>query len=199
MRARGFTLLEMLVTLAVVGLSATLIWQALAQMAAVEQRLGTSQFASGKHALQRAWVEQAIAGVMTGPEDAGLDLTGRADGMRALTTLPPVADPRGPELVVLELNVRNGLTRLQARRHSDAAAQDLWVWAGPGRFEYLGAAGQWHDRWPPDSTREQRRRELPLAIRLIGPPDGPVLAALVAQPSPLLMRRNIMADDQVRR
>ena len=59
MRARGFTLVEMLVTLAIVALVSGLLWQALATVAQLEGQLARTRTLSSDDQLRRAWVSNA--------------------------------------------------------------------------------------------------------------------------------------------
>ena len=195
MRARGFTLVEMLVTLAVVSLVGALLWQALATAGRLEQQLERTRTLSNDDLLRRAWVEQALAGVMTGAQGDPVRFRGRRDTLSGYTAMPPWPGSLGPELMTLEIE-RSGdeAQRLLARRPGRDEPLELWRWAGrDGGFEYLDTGGRWHDTWPPPQGRQPR---LPVAVRLHGPPAGTVMVAVTTGQMPMLRQREVRLDDR---
>ncbi len=213
-QARGFTLVEMLVTLAVVGLVSTLLWQALAQVAQLETRLADGRALADGDRLRRAWVQQALAGIATGPLGTREAVAGTPDTLSSFTTLPPWPDAGGLQRMTLRLTTerQDGQVVVTLTATADASREGgspgregpaLWRWPGEGRFEYLAADGQWLPRWPPTATSgtgaEPAPPRLPVAVRLLGPPSGALLVPIVADPSPLISRRDVMDNDDARR
>ncbi|HMO45614.1 MAG TPA: type II secretion system protein [Rubrivivax sp.] len=193
MKARGFTLVEMLVTLALVALVSSLLWQALATVARIEAQLARTRTLSNDEQLRRAWVEQALSGVMTGPQGDPLRFSGSAMQISSYTTMPPWPGSLGPELMRLEIERSGGGQRLIVRRPGTDAPLELWRWAGAeGRFDYLDAAGRWHDAWPaPDAARPE---PLPAAVRVLGPPAGAVLVAVMTTQGQMLRQQDLLSD-----
>jgi prepilin-type N-terminal cleavage/methylation domain-containing protein len=212
MRARGFTLVEMLVTLVLVALVAGLLWQALATVARLEATLARTRTLGDDDALRRAWVELALGGVMTGTAADPVRFSGRDDGLTAYSTMPPWPGSLGPEAMTLAIE-RGGVggvgggsgERLLARRGSDGEPVELWRWPDPGgRFDYLDADGRWHGRWPPPLDQASpgqptRPPPLPAAVRLSGPPAGPLLVPITAGRNPMLQQQELLPDDAVLR
>jgi prepilin-type N-terminal cleavage/methylation domain-containing protein len=195
MRARGFTLVEMLVTLTLVALVTGLLWQALATVARLELSLARTRTLSDDDALRRAWLELALTGVVTGPSGDARHFAGQADTLTAYSTMPPWSGTLGPEAMTLELVDDPDGQHLLARRSDGGAAQELWRWpATDGHFEYLGPRGEWHARWPPPLGEAPR---LPTAVRLSGPPGGPVLVPITTGQNPMLRRQDVELDDGV--
>lgn len=212
--ARGFTLVEMLVTLVVVGLVSTLLWQALAQVAQIETRLADGRALADADRLRRAWIQQALAGIATGPLGTREALTGTPDTLSSYTTLPPWPGAGGLERMTLRLTTerQDGQVYVALSATADSSREGsglgdeapvLWRWPGEGRFEYLAADGQWLPRWPTEPTMgagaEPTPPRLPVAVRLMGPPSGALLVPIVADPSPLISRRDVMENDDARR
>jgi prepilin-type N-terminal cleavage/methylation domain-containing protein len=212
--ARGFTLVEMLVTLVVVGLVGTLLWQALAQVAQLETRLADGRALADADRLRRAWVQQALAGIATGPLGTPQALTGTPDTLSSFTTLPPWPGAGGLERMTLRLasERQDGQVYVTLTAAADSSAAGggvdeaptaLWRWPGEGRFEYLSADGQWLPRWPTAATAGAGSAptppRLPVAVRVLGPPSGALLVPIVADPSPLISRRDVMETDDARR
>lgn len=192
--ARGFTLVEMLVTLVLVSLVGSLLWQALATVARLESALARTRALGDDDALRRVWAEQALAGIMTGATGDPVDFRGSADGLSGYSTMPPWPGTMGPELTTLALaNAGESAQRLMARRPGDAPELELWRWPGrDGRFDYLDADGRWHARWPPAPGRQP---SLPRAVRLVGPASGPLLVPVLAVQNPMLRQQDLLPDD----
>ncbi len=198
MKARGFTLVEMLVTLAIVALVSGLLWQALATVAQLEGQLARTRSLSNDDQLRRAWIEQALAGTMAGPQGDPVRFSGRDRRLSSYTTMPPWPGSLGPELMTLELERNGDGQRLIARRPGSETPLELWRWAGEeGRFDYLDARGQWHEAWPPPGAA--RAEPLPAAVRLRGPPAGTVLVPVSTSQGPMLRQQELQTDDVGRR
>jgi prepilin-type N-terminal cleavage/methylation domain-containing protein len=197
MRARGFTLVEMLVTLAIVALVSSLLWQALATVAQLESLLARTRALSSDDQLRRAWVEQALGGTMTGPQGDPVRFTGHGTRLSTYTTMPPWPGSLGPELMTLELERSGDGQRLIARRPGTEAALELWRWAGwDGSFDYLDATGRWQEVWPPPNAPPATQ---PSAIRLRGPLAGAVLVPVTTTQTPMLRQQELLFDDAARR
>lgn len=193
MKYRGFTLVEMLVTLVVVALVSGLLWQALYTVAQLEGRLERTRSLTNDDQLRRAWVEQALSGVMTGADGDPVRLSGRTNRLSAYTTMPPWPGSLGPELMTLELDRTGPRQRLLARRPGSDALLELWHWEGEnGQFDYLDEGGSWHPDWPPQGAK--KASALPVAIRLRGPLGGPVIVPVVATQGPMLRQRDLVSD-----
>jgi prepilin-type N-terminal cleavage/methylation domain-containing protein len=198
MKARGFTLVEMLVTLAMVALVTGLLWQALATVAQIEGQLARTRTLSNDDQLRRAWVEQALTGTMTGPQGDPVRFSGRAMRLSTYTTMPPWPGSLGPELMTLELERIDDGQRLLARRPGSEVPLELWRWAGgEGRFDYLDAVGNWHEIWPPPS--DARAAPLPVAVRLHGPQAGVVLVPVTTTQGQMLRQQDLLSDSPERR
>ncbi len=198
MKARGFTLVEMLVTLALVALVSSLLWQALATVAQLEGQLARTRSLSNDDLLRRAWVEQALAGTMTGPEGDPVRFSGRATGLGTYTTMPPWPGSLGPEWMTLELERSGDGQRLIARRPGSELPLELWRWAGAeGRFDYLDTGGSWHEVWPPPNAA--RSEPLPAAVRLRGPPAAAVLVPVTTTRGQMLRQQDLQSDEAERR
>lgn len=192
-RAAGFTLVEMLVTLVLMALVSSLLWQALATAAQLEARLERTRTLSNDDRLRRAWIELALAGVMTGADGDPVRFKGGAERLSAYTSMPPWPGSLGPEVMTLELERDAQGRRLLARRPGNDKPLELWRWEGAsGGFDYLDAAGNWIETWPPTGGRQAG--PLPAAIRLRGPATGPVLVPVVATQGPMLRQRDLQPD-----
>lgn len=140
----------------------------------------------------RAWVELALAGVMTGADGDALRFTGSDRRLSAYTSMPPWPGSLGPELMTLELERDAKGQRLLARS-AGGAPLELWRWTDEsGAFSYLDTTGNWLEAWPPTDSR--RAGPLPAAIRLRGPLTGPVLVPVVTTQGPMLRQQDLQSD-----
>lgn len=210
-------MLEMLLALALLSVISALVWQALAGLARVEQRLQDTALFATDHALRRQWVAQALAGMMTGPRGDTLEPQGSAQVLEAITTAPPWPGSWGPQTMRLRLRSDRGETVLEVQQLPPSPAPGaaprlgedslwaavppataLWRWPGSSHWQYLDDAGQWHSQWPPTSTTlalgavaDLPPLRLPKAVALLGAPGGPLLAAPQAGSSPLPSQRSL--------
>lgn len=190
-RQAGFTLVEMLVTLVVVATVSTLLWQALALTARLEQSLARAQQDGRDVQLRDAWLRLALDGLAVTPGNEE-PLRGTARRLTAVTTAPPWPGSPGPEAFALELrpetepgddgtvpvanNDGSGPLRLWALRPATGETFDLGARAVGSRFEYLDGQGQWLAAWPPAALATQAdgvQRPLPRAVRLAGAAPAP--------------------------
>lgn len=193
MKHHGFTLIEMLVTLALTALVSSLLWQALGTVAQLESTLERTRTLSNDDQLRRAWVEQALAGVMAGADGDPMRFKGGTKRLNSYTSMPPWPGSLGPEAMTLELERDAKGQRLLARRPGSDKPLELWRWEGDGGgFAYLDAAGNWLETWPPASARVAET--LPAAIRLRGPVSGPILVPVVTSQGPMLRQQDVLPD-----
>jgi prepilin-type N-terminal cleavage/methylation domain-containing protein len=177
---RGFTLLEMLVTLVVVGLVAGVLSQALFQLSRIERLMSGGQLQSMAEALRVEWVRTALAALQPGEAGGAERFAGAERELRGLSAAAPRFP--GPTLAGLHLSLRfnpeAGVTELLL---ADSAKQGgavgpggdagvaavLLSWPGPqGRFRYQDAKGAWHASWPPPQTGAVPPPGLPSMIML---------------------------------
>lgn len=152
-RARGFTLLETVVTLVIVSLLIALLMQALNQSLSLRTRLLRLQGESRTDLLQEAWFRESVSGAQADLDDALGVLEGGPDQLSYATATPLVASG----LARVTWRIERGDEGLTLR-YLDPQS-DLLVVEGPLReaaFAYLDRDGAWHERWtttPEDATR----------------------------------------------
>ena len=198
-RSRGFTLLEMLVTLVVVSLVAGVLGQALFQLARIERLLEGGQLSSMADAVRANWVRSAIEFLLPGEEGSSERLVGSERELEGLSADVPMLPAPGLAKLHLRLDfdAAAGATQLQLLDTSASQGQAgepvvLLSWPGrEGRFRYLDDAGVWHENWP--LPLKSSAAGLPRAILLeTGLPALPaVVAATRASPVPMLSRRQV--------
>jgi prepilin-type N-terminal cleavage/methylation domain-containing protein len=154
-RARGFTLLEMLVTLVIVALVATILAQALGQVARIERLLDGGPLRSASASLRAEWVRLALESLQPGTQDSER-VRGSARELQGLSSAVPMWPGVGTAQMQLRLVASDDrrTTRLELRLNgSDDAPVVLHSWPGAdGGFRYLDRQGAWLDHWPPETT-----------------------------------------------
>ena len=159
--ARGFSLLEVLVTLVIVALIVTLLMQALGQSLDMRSRLLRHHQMSTVASLQEQWFRETVASAMVDLPD-GLGRMAGTESTLELVTPHPLGDG-GIQRVRWSLQpVRGGM----ALHYRDATWPDLVVVAGPlrgARFSYLDQAQAWSREWEPE---EDAQDWLPRMVRL---------------------------------
>lgn len=166
MNARGFSLLEAMVTLVVIALVATLLMQSLVHVLGMRERVLRHERDGRVAALHERWFRDSIAA-------AAADRPGDLPAFRG--------DASAMEFLSLDA-LRSGTASRVAWRFVDtdrgrqliyAESAGEWPLASgavdDGVFSYLDASGRWHDVWP---VPEQPAEILPRAVRLVGR-EGP--------------------------
>ena len=160
MNARGFSLLEAMVTLVVIALVATLLMQSLVHVLGMRERVLRHERDARVAALHERWFRDTIAA-------AAADRPGEALAFRG--------DATAMEFLCLDA-LRAGAVARVGWRLVDAERGRQVVYAEGGAdwplvsanledaaFAYLDSGGRWHDVWP---VPEQPAEVLPRAVRL---------------------------------
>lgn len=159
---RGFTLVEMLVTLTLMSMIAAVLWQAMQQVARVERLLQRSGASSQLDLVRREWVRSLIRASLEEQVGAPRQFVGDAQSLRLISSesvaLPGLAGR--PVQLKIEPDARSGRQRLLLVPAPDGEARldepvpvELLSWPGTeARFRYLSPSGAWSDVWPIPNT-----------------------------------------------
>ena len=142
--ARGFTLLETVVTLVVVSMLIALLMQALSQSLSLRTRLLRLQGEARTDTLQEAWFRESVSGAQSDLDEALGAMEGGAEHLSYVTSTPLVG--HGLARVTWRIE-RDGNDA--SLRYSDAQS-DLVVVRGPlsdAAFSYLDSNGVWQREW----------------------------------------------------
>lgn len=166
----GFTLVEMLVVLLIVGMVSSLLFEGAAQLMAMQARLERQLKALRGDTLHADWLRQVVHGLQ--PDYAGGKriFKGSPSGFSGLSTNPLSADYGAlqPFTVMLARDAAHNSMLLTYDSGNKATA--LLVWPGDeGRLRYLDDKGEPHEDWPPPLGLWP---QLPSAITLEGERDG---------------------------
>ena len=159
-RHRGFSLLEALVTLAIVALVAGLCMQARLQVMALRERVLRHDRDARTSALHERWFRDSVGASLPDLPRGVARFEGDGEGFRFLTASPL----QGSGVASAGWRVRDDGTE---RALEYRQAGESWeVPVGPfveARFTYQAADGRWHPSWP---RRETPAEVLPRTVRL---------------------------------
>lgn len=192
-RARGFTLMEVLVTLIITALAVALMFQALGSFNHARVRTAALEGVRDNKAVMASWIGDTIRGIVavdprslavSNKGDPELGLTGDANGFSALTVSPLEAGTGMPTVIHWQVEQRLAGDVLAYR---ETGGQVLYLPMGQSlRFAYLDDKGKLHQQWPPEQGLQQA---LPDAVQLTYTDDGQpkVLVTAIAAPRPTLL------------
>ena len=171
---RGFTLVEVLVVMAITALVTTVLLQALSQVYLLQTRFGEQLSQSQAGAMRVDWWRQVVQGLEPDFVDGKRKFSGQSDRMEGLSTQGLGTELGGPKAFALELG--NGELRYLAGEQATSLLR--WPAGDRAEFAYLDSEGQAHPQWPPVSTRAEAL-QLPAAVllRLSSPAGSEVLLA----------------------
>lgn len=194
--ARGFTLLETLVTLVVVALVAGLISQGLFQLARIERTLATAQTSGPQlERLHEQWLVDALRSAVVTGDKTREGFHGEPLRLRGLSTSLPTRMPQGitefsMTLVANQLDTalwlefkEIGVEPVRVRLASWPLQELRWV--------YEDDAGRTYAQWPP--ADDFVRPALPRLIRLEQGQLGRLL--LIASPQNSYLRAPAVKDE----
>ncbi|MEM6484051.1 MAG: prepilin-type N-terminal cleavage/methylation domain-containing protein [Pseudomonadota bacterium] len=161
-RARGLSLLELLVVLSLVSLVTTILFQGYGFMLGSYKRIQARQAHESERALINAWFRNSLEAAL-----AFTDPVERFEGgtdFIAATSFGSLLGASGlPTKLTWELRRDETGTRLLYRDSSVREALLVYRWeigAAP-EFRYLSRSGDWQSAWPGSGTEQ-----LPVAVRL---------------------------------
>ncbi|MEQ9640278.1 MAG: prepilin-type N-terminal cleavage/methylation domain-containing protein [Alphaproteobacteria bacterium] len=176
--SRGFTLLELLVGLALMALLAGLLFGSLRLGAGTLARVDATAEALEDRRVVASFLRGRLAQAepLNDATDTGhsVAFTGAPDRLELVTEMPPAAGG-GRHRVVLD-NAPGGLRLAWRPLPGDGAAHQRLLDVGPARFAYYGRhAGEadpsWHDTWTGELA-------LPELVRLTLSGMAPLIVAL---------------------
>ena len=174
----GFTLLEVLVVLLIVGLIATTLFEALSRFNDMRGRLGPYLSISEREGLMNSWFHTAVNDIVPDKPDGKNRFKGGPLSFSGLTMAPLAGDPGGPSSFLWELVYDGNHDRTLLRFTGwDQKPIEVRFWQGSKiAFGYLGPDYAWTEAWPPGL---KKAKQLPLAIRLYAKDEGAVMVAAI--------------------
>lgn len=150
-RLSGFTLIEILVVLVIVGFISSILLQALDQVYKLQGRFGLQLAQSQQGTMYTDWFRQVVQGLQTDYADGKNKFKGSETQFEGLTTSPLSADYGAPSSITLDLQYDSGNNLTRLKYVARDRKMDLFSWRGKkaGRFIYVDQKGERHDSWPP--------------------------------------------------
>jgi prepilin-type N-terminal cleavage/methylation domain-containing protein len=177
-RGAGFTLLEVLVVLIIVGLVASSLFEAMTRLNDVRGRLSPFLAESERVGLLNSWFRTAVNDIVPDQQDGKNVFKGAARSFSGLTLGPLSGDPGAPSPFQWDL-VYDSLHDRTVLRYTGFDKNPIEVrgWRGDKtQFAYLKPDLTWTDAWPPGI---QKAKQLPLAIRLYAPEEDSTIVAAI--------------------
>lgn len=199
MRSRGVTLVELLISMLILGFVLSLVSQAVYQVGQIVRVADESQ----QQMVDRwseGWSLQQTMASLVAPREGMREgvFQGRRDTVEAYSTVSPLAQ-RSDGVQRFELSLRAssrrpGFTELSYRLRAadwvrDSGAEPLVVAWFPGDavFSFQNRRGEWLEQWRPVAGDDERAERLPSAVRISDRRSGgmlityPVLASATFQ------------------
>ena len=163
---KGFTLVEMLVVMVLLGLISSILFQGLSLIGKVQSRLIPNIQKQQKQMLQERWFRESVSGLMAGVKNTE-HFTGTQSGFTGISISPLHSNNRAPQLIeweiatsdeqyILGYKQQQGLS-WQIETYSSESQQPVFV--------YLDSSGQWHNNWNIRGA-DSNQAALPEAIAL---------------------------------
>jgi general secretion pathway protein J len=150
-RSRGFTILEMLVVLMIVGFISSILFQALEQIYKLQSRFGLQLAQSQQGAMYTDWFRQVVQGLQTDFVNGKEQFQGSETEFTGTTTSPLSTEYGMPKTVTLSLEYNRQDEMMELLYTVDKQKMKLSSWSGrkATRFIYVDVTGEQHDTWPP--------------------------------------------------
>jgi len=149
MNLRGFTLLEMLVVLVLVGLISTLLFQGVSYILVMRSRIFVQLNDLRQGVIQEYWFRSSTAAIVTDYEEGEHIFKGDERQFSGLTLAALDAAVGVPTVFSWQLHFDKGMTVLRYQK-SQGDYWDVARWRGnQGFFRYRAREGEWHNQWPP--------------------------------------------------
>ncbi|MGQ3050329.1 MAG: PulJ/GspJ family protein [Roseateles sp.] len=190
---RGLTLLEMLITLVIATMVATLMSEGLFQLGQIERRLGTGQLEARMESLHELWLQQSLEGLRAGIPGTPDEARGGPRRLQGVSSLLPLVEPAGPMpfALVMTYNASTNQTELvmevgSAEKRVQTAV--LARWSGDtGHFSYMDQSGAWMREW--SSSQLPNTPLLPKAIAVHCAADSALVVAAMQASAQSLGKR----------
>lgn len=183
----GFTLIEVLVVLVIVGVTSGVLFQALEQAYRLQERFGSELFKVQQGQMAADWYRQTVQGLQPDYPDGQNLFRGEGQTFSGLTS-NPLGDEYGaptPISWMIRANQQNNTTELIYLEGSRETP--ILTWRGNrARFIYMDEQQALHDSWPPPLGLAT---QLPKQIQLVADDAGEpivIIASPMGPASPLL-------------
>lgn len=182
----GFTVIEMLVVLVLVGMVATIVMGTFGAVVDARTRAASAVERATDSQLAEAWIRQPLNGLLPDYDDRPNQFRGERRALRGLTAralLSPTAGPVPFSLSLEHDSTRDVTTVLYAETvGEETRTMVIDSWKGDrGAFSYRGERGAWVANWPlPRTQGGLPPPQLPNLVRLDRAIDEGIASLVVA-------------------
>jgi prepilin-type N-terminal cleavage/methylation domain-containing protein len=186
----GFTLVEVLVTLVLLGMTVAVLFGSLGQVLDARARLRPYLDQAEQTALTASWLRQTVQAMIPDYDTGKHRFTATANGFSGLTASPLIGPPGTPTAFnwTLKYDPVNDLTDLEYSENPSRTIQVARLYGKGAVFSYYGQDQEWRRTWPPpDLDQSKTSVQLPQLVRLGGLPRElfpTIVAAPRAAPMP---------------
>jgi prepilin-type N-terminal cleavage/methylation domain-containing protein len=167
----GFTLVEVLVTLVLMGIVAAIVFGSLGQVLDARSRLRPYLDQSEETTLVASWFRQTVQALIADYDTGKNRFAASATGFSGLTASPLIGPSGTPTAFrwVLQYDPGRDVTVLEYAENPSNILQ-IARWNGHDAvFSYYGQDQQWRRSWPlPDLDQSGKSPQLPQLVRLGG-------------------------------
>lgn len=183
----GFTLIEMLVVLIIVGMVSGVLFQALERAYRLQDRFGTELFNAQQGQMAADWYRQTVQGLHPDYSDGRNIFHGEGREYSGLSSNPLSGEYGAPTPITWKIrnNQQNGTIELVYFEGKQEAP--ILSWRGnQARFIYLDEQQTPHDSWPPPlGLSAQLPKQIQLVAQNAGEPVS-IVATPLGPATPLL-------------
>lgn len=147
---KGFTLMEMLVVLVIVGLISTFLMQGLTHVLHLRVRFSSQSLKQTKESLRSYWFRSVASALTPDHPNEKNVFSGTVARFQGMTFAPLKGMIGVPTGFVMELSYKEGKIFLNYKEEGDNDSWELADWTGEkGEFSYLDDESRWRQQWPP--------------------------------------------------
>ena len=168
-RNRGFTLMEMLVTLVLVSFTTLLMFQMLGSYRIARERVQAQSGTIDRKALFQAWFQDSVRGLYI---TNGLTFSGGVDQFRGTTLNPLYGEAGAPTAIAWRLGGADGARWIAYIEDGRERWRRPLSGTDRSRFVYVDAAGKAHDAWPPKLGKQDDEPTLPAQVAFVREGNG---------------------------
>lgn len=146
----GFTLIEVLVVMILMGLITGVLFQALERAYQINERFGISLASVQQGQMATDWYRQSINGLFPDFADGTHLFQGKPQRLSGLSTNPISTESGAPTPITWELKTRPADNITELIYTEGSLQTQLMSWLGTeSNFIYLDEKGEPHTSWPP--------------------------------------------------
>lgn len=188
----GFTLIEVLVVLIIVGMVSGVLFQALERAYRLQERFGMELFSAQQGQMAADWYRQTVQGLQPDYPDGRSIFQGSQLEFSGLTSNPLSDEYGAPTPITWKIrnNRQNGTMELAYLEEKQETTILAWR-SKEARFIYFDEKLMPHDSWPPPlGLWTQLPKQIQLVAKNLGGPIN-IVATTMGPPMPMLRPQDL--------